>query len=743
MIDASVPAEVKNGVSAWEMNLRASSGGVRYVQVGTSFPYPLYCPIRDASMVKPDNHMLMKVLPSRAPPPRHKPVSEGDYFKSREVEFRKHMTKRFAHFQGTDDFFMVHGGKPPTLDHPIKEDTAVEAVTTHAPLPPLAPSKQAASTMMASQGADESSATAAPLTIVSRPSTAGSKHSATAAAAESGPVLVFSASQLLFLAPVNTTVHASLRVENAGSTVVFYSWIAHPNEQLLPGAAEGQPAGKGANGGGGGSNSFFWLADVANGVLLPENDRFMTFTFRAPHAGVFTQQYELLTVPAGRERITVSLRAVVLGGDGDVLATAALERRLQSGMARLEASAAVSELLHLAPRSTQTDDDDHDGPFHRQLRVVEVEGASSNNKTTTSAPLVAMGVSADPFVMSSLTSNLKKEVTREIHDVNAMRALHEAEQQAFEERNPRVHPTLQVSYNVDVVARMSQLWRNVVEYNDCLGHPFRLTAATASQQAPPTTATPPPGGSPPTPTPSPAMSGTTVAGKPSTSVDASWNLSLRTLTELPAGIRDVAVRNTVMNSVSALVRLAKVADPRQPEEPLSSLLWRQSGYSAFGDAADAIHGYASVARDMVDARGTNGGGGAGGGAGGKGGKDALGGKGGGAADKAKASGAVAAKGKGAAKPTDAVKAPLEGEQKAEYDAYFFAGARRIVTDAISEMLSSRQRTTGLLDVAAGSLPLVSLVERRTDGGLAKVRAQPHVEKELEPLVDTNAKAKKK
>lgn len=332
MIDASVPAEVKNGVSAWEMNLRSSSGGVRYVQVGSSYPYPLYCPIRDAESVKPDNHILMRVLPPTKPAERNKPVSDGEYFQTRQQEFKKHIRRRFSHY-ASDNFFGIEGAPPPVTDAPIAESADVAPVTFH-----QAAANDAAARTSATPPLQEKAA--------SRPLSAVMSDKPTPSVpAPQGPMLVLSTAHLHFTAAPSETVQATLRVENTGTTAVFYSWAPCEADATLPTVGQPNDA-KASPGNATSQHGMFRLSDVPNGVLLPDDVKFFTVSFRSAVPGVFVQQSEFLTVPAGRERIIVHMRGVVIGTDDDPVVAGQLGTAIDAQAPVADANAMLSELIH-------------------------------------------------------------------------------------------------------------------------------------------------------------------------------------------------------------------------------------------------------------------------------------------------------------------------------------------------------------------------------------------------------------
>ena len=299
VIDVSVPPEVKNGVNSWEMTLRSGTGGVRFVQIGKAFPYPLYCPIRDADCVKPDSNTMMRVIPDSVPP-RHKPVAESQYFHDRNEEYRRQIKKRFAHFMPDQEPMHVVGSKPPSISQRLDERGDVEPVSFFQPI--IQPSPARAAPVYAEEPRSR------PLSAIHKATEASQAHPA-------GPMLCFSASHLSVTSTPGETAQTTLTVDNIGTTAVYYNWsvVTADNDD---------------------SGDFFRLSDPLNGVMLPEEQKLFTFSLRAPAAGVYSRQYELLTVPAGKERIIVQLRGVVLSADENDVAVACLESAITKKGAR-------------------------------------------------------------------------------------------------------------------------------------------------------------------------------------------------------------------------------------------------------------------------------------------------------------------------------------------------------------------------------------------------------------------------
>lgn len=310
ILDAAVPASVRNGSNAWEMSLRGGDGGVRYVQIGKAYPYPLYCPIRDSDLVDENSNAMMRMIPMDKVPPRNKPASETEYFHDRQQQFRNFVKKKFSHFQNQQEPLIVSGVKAPQAQEPIVENNDVEPVVF---VPFNSPSNAHPVPLYVTEEPKSR-----PLSAV----TVGGVVSQSASAApaqQRGPMLCFSTAHVSFNAAPGETVQGSVVVDNIGTTAVYYSWAVVSQPSIVP---EERPG------------DFFFLSDPAGGVMLPEDQKIFTFTVRAPTPGVFTKQYELLTVPAGKERIVVYLRAVVIENERNDVGTARISRELDTKAVR-------------------------------------------------------------------------------------------------------------------------------------------------------------------------------------------------------------------------------------------------------------------------------------------------------------------------------------------------------------------------------------------------------------------------
>lgn len=689
MIDASVPAEIKNGISAWEMNLRSGSGGVRYVQVGSSYPYPLYCPIRDSEAVKPDNHILMRVIPEFLPE-RDKPVSEGEYFKTKQNEFKKHVKRKFAHFVADPEPLLVVGVPPPKTKNPIKDDNTVEPVIFVLP-------KEKRESNAGNQSKGPAIMTSTPTTtamdavdarqIPSRPlSAVSSKSQEPIPTAQDGPMLMFSAAHLSFVTQPNVAAHATLKVSNIGSTAVFYSWSVCTTESILDDRKKStDDAGpkdglNGSNDPQEGVQGLFRLSAPNDGVFLPDDDTCFTFMFRSAVPGAFVQQYELLTVPAGKERIIVQLRGVVLRNDSDALGVSALSHAMSSRSMKMDSHNLFTEILN-RPVENCIDE------AHIRMLLAE--------------------------------RNQQKEVI-----VNKEVELQEKRESLWVHHNT----VLKIPFNEAVYEKIFQLHHHFQQLMAEVQPPAPASQSQVQGSRVPSGV--PEGGS--------RASSPALDARPNTSPiqgptseartgPQEWSGSLRSFLEDLTAVKDVQIRTSFLTALSTLRRCAEVSTNKA--EPLSTLVLRASSQQAWSEAIDDIALCSSTARDLAEGRGTLKGSN----------RDAKDPKGkSAAAKKVAASGNAKDKDKNATQQQEK-NVDDNAEVKAEYDDLFFNLSRRVVGDLVQNMLTLQENATNTIETLCDRETGVLLSWRMDD--IKKKYAENEVD--LDPVMETAQKGKKK
>lgn len=622
ILDVAVPASVRNGSNAWEMSLRGGGGGVRYVQIGKAYPYPLYCPIRDSDQVKEDSEALMRLIPMSKVPPRNKPASETQYFHERQAQFRKYIKKKFAHFQHQEEPLVIEGSKVPTSADPIPESD----------LDPVL--------FVPYQGGAGNNAHPTPQFVTdepkSRPLSAVVTPPQTTSSTlpQRGPMLCFSTAHVQFTAAPGEAVQGTVTVENIGTTAVYYSWAVVAQTSIVE---EKTP-------------DFFSLSHTTGGVMLPEEQQIFTFTVRSPIAGVFVKQYEFLTVPAGKERIVVHLRAVVTANELNDVGTSRIDKELSRKAIR---------------------------DFQRQLITDPIWNQSN---------LVLDRANIEIELRSLSLAKAKK--------LAEMEGVGELQEAAWLDANA----SLGIPYNQVVFSRLVTLHRC---FQTFLSQIDEAAASAAAQRSVPYQRVPP---------------------------LKDWDGSVRSMFEDLALLKDNQCRNTFVSAAQTLLKCAKVSQDRS--ENLHTLISRAAGRVAWSQAAEDFHLYSSIARDLSEGKAS------------KAKIEKVDPK---AAKAPPPKPAKAPPAKGAAVPTGGAttEAPKDGavpqdSKHPNYDKFYFAGARRIVGDAVEAIFGESEAMA----------ETVAVVTDRPFECVAKNRMEEIIQVQLTPdpdidLVPESSKQKKK
>ena len=334
VLEASAPSEFRSGHHAWEMNLRCSSapgsgGGVRYVQLGAPYPYPLYVPVRDGVKTDPEGTSMMKIIPDNTTNRTSFATSgytASQFLAQRKDEFKRHIQRSFSHFIPEQGPMVVLGGPPPRTDEFTEGEAAkganLEPVTYH---PPVEPEVSNPDRSEPQSGVGDSPLGDGLLPLHRRHSNTSSvapSASSQAAVSQqgttpSGPALVIGSANLMAKVQPGEMAQLPLTVNNVGCTAVFYNWSVR---ELDP--VPGLTANKAEN--------TFILSDVPSGVLLPDDEKVFVFSLRPKKAGSYSQTLELLTVPAGKERILVHLQVFAVSDDPNIAMTNALESAMSN-----------------------------------------------------------------------------------------------------------------------------------------------------------------------------------------------------------------------------------------------------------------------------------------------------------------------------------------------------------------------------------------------------------------------------
>lgn len=630
ILDAAVPASMRNGSNAWEMSLRGGAGGVRFVQIGKAYPYPLYCPIRDSDCVPSDSNTFMRVIPMDKVPPRNKPAAESEYFHDRQAQFRKFVQKKFSHFHENQESMLIEGSAPPQSQDPIHEDNDIDPVV-FIPTEPRSAAPPANGHPVTQFLTEEPKSR--PLSAVTAAGSVQSQQPSSLP--QGGPMLSFSSSHVTFSTAPGESSQGSIVVDNVGTTAVYYSWAVVPQVPIMEDMK--QP-------------DYFHLSDASSGVLLPEDQKMFTFTVRAPLPGIYTKQYELLTVPAGKERIIVQLRAVVISNEVNYVATSSLEAELHKKAMR---------------------------DYQRHILTEPIWNP-------------------DNLVLDHANIDI------EIRDLSKAKAKKLAELQGvgeFQEGNwcDRNAP-LKLPYNQAVYSKLLILHRN-----------FHTFLSTVSNMAPHSSVAAGAAGCI-TPADTPAAnhlnppqhhtqtsvgSSSTVPSPPA----ADWDGSVKSLIEDIALLKDSASRNMFMKALQALLACAEVSEDRS--DSLHVLLSRSCGRKAWGHAMEELVKYVPVAKDLAEGKSVKA-------------KTEKVETGKGSKPPPKAAAKPPPKGSAAAVSPDTKTGDAAGDVKhPNFDKFFHAGVRRIIGDAVESMFGRKDDTLEVI-AAVTDRPFEYAVRRRID-----------------------------
>ena len=382
MLEASAPSEFRSGQHAWEMNLRASSvgpnsgGGVRYVQLGAPYPYPLYVPVRDGVKTDPDSNSMMKIIPDTATN-RTAPLASGytasQFLAQRKEEFKRHMQRNFSHFLPDQGPLVVLGGPPPTTNERIEGEALkgsnLDPITYHQPVAVEDELGGTNSEMPSTMDNPLALPDSTPLqrrhsnasSVAASSSQAAISHPGVAAP-PSGPSLVIGSANLLARVQPGEVAQLPLTVNNTGSTAVFYNWSVR-EQDAVPGLTANR------------TDNNFILSDVPSGVLLPEDEKIFVFSLRPKKAGSYSQTLELLTVPAGKERILVHLQVFAVSDDPNVALTSTLENAMTNKSLRNELRTQLTAISFEARNNSLTAADYRHATA--QLKSAQSSGATA------------------------------------------------------------------------------------------------------------------------------------------------------------------------------------------------------------------------------------------------------------------------------------------------------------------------------------------------------------------------------
>jgi hypothetical protein len=323
-VENSIPRSERGNPNDWQMELRGGGEAIRYVRVGGRHQ-PLYLPIRDqtkelrdakiisgASTVARDPATAAAVRPERS-------ITESQYFKQKEQVLKKAIAKKYPHHSiPHEGNFVIEGQAAPVTAEPFAEDE--DAADGFGWTQPLQPTKPVCA-------ADEQIENEEQL-----PDTSAERQDSAPSSPVRGPALEMAAEHITFNTAPNDLVQSSLLVKNVGTTAVYYTWKPCIIESIVP-----KPEGK---------EKYFQLSDVPTGVMLPDEERYFTFSFQHSAAGCYTDVWELETVPKGPKELFVDLRGVVVSRDEDPIRRQELDSTITAKLTHAGMHAFFTQVLN-------------------------------------------------------------------------------------------------------------------------------------------------------------------------------------------------------------------------------------------------------------------------------------------------------------------------------------------------------------------------------------------------------------
>eukprot|EP01006_Ploeotia_vitrea_P032046 TRINITY_DN64325_c0_g1_i1.p1 TRINITY_DN64325_c0_g1~~TRINITY_DN64325_c0_g1_i1.p1 ORF type:complete len:958 (+),score=133.06 TRINITY_DN64325_c0_g1_i1:134-3007(+) len=406
MIDASVPQSVRGGDHAWEMGLRggaSGAGGVRYVRAGSTYPYPLYCPVKDRDHLPSDHNTFMRVLTHEGfqeqqrmneTQQKNRSVTETQYYKEKEKQYKTFIEKKFPHrMHGQAVPLVVYGQPVPVSDTPVDPRTADEfpeegVSWTNAPERP--------------QSAQSAATTEKEQTDLVSPTSAATEQQEEPI--DEGPRLLFESERLNFTTEPNTLAQASLLVKNPSSVAIFYSWkrlqptdniVLKVNNQRKEKEKDGKTSNKknkasttttttthlptNCNDDDTNADKFV-LSDALSGVLLPEEERYFTFGFQTSLVGIYIEDWALETVP--KDTIKLRLRGVVQFRDEDPMSRTALINNINHAIATASAREIFTRMLNYESQTNTIDVAERDLQTANALAQAQAEIQAEEQQAT-------------------------------------------------------------------------------------------------------------------------------------------------------------------------------------------------------------------------------------------------------------------------------------------------------------------------------------------------------------------------
>ncbi len=294
MLEGATPADLKHGSEYWMMSLRGM--GTRYVPVGNIFS-GLFCPVNE------DKEYTIDIirLPGTTDPKRKnapKNWRHSHTLMERQKRMKKKLMEMRPHFIGADETesliaqaeglfeWAERSSKQYFENQKIESEKEVGRTEAEDAETKDKEVEEAEALPEVKQG---------PALSLTNPS----------ATANSVANCGGNTTRLLLNSIVGDQTDAVIVVKNRGTTALFYSWNKVDSEPTLDQSLTGGPRGRGQ----------VYCRD-RSGVLLPGLTKEFPFSFKSNIAGMFSEEWEIVTVPPVSENPTkLAIKAMVTEED--------------------------------------------------------------------------------------------------------------------------------------------------------------------------------------------------------------------------------------------------------------------------------------------------------------------------------------------------------------------------------------------------------------------------------------------
>ena len=318
LMDMSIPPHIRHGINAWELSLRGGlkgAGGIRYVQLGSSFPYPLYCPVYEVNnkqfeMIRKPN---AKITHSRG----FKELLSTVRTYSRK-NYKKYLTKILP-YDPKDEIKSMIVTSSNSQQKRLSDEKSVDDERSNMPVTKLFQDEEKRS--LASTSKDDNR-------MLDITNNFGDTQPQL-----QGPNITLNMRQIIFRCATSCKCKDEIIVNNTGCVALFYQLT---KQQLLKDkvllAKKEQDGNR------------FQLSTPLKGTILPGDELVLPFTFSSDKEGIFTDNWTLSTVPSVKEfeTINIRLRATVINENESDIGM----QHLQEFQDRNNASFVADELVN-------------------------------------------------------------------------------------------------------------------------------------------------------------------------------------------------------------------------------------------------------------------------------------------------------------------------------------------------------------------------------------------------------------